>query len=521
MTLSIKGKVLLLAALGPFVIAGLLSLQRSRDMHRSAIENVIAKSRAIVLMAEAGRNEMAAKMDHQILRPFDQIPAKSILQAVPVITAINMASQNAEEARYNFRVPKESPRNPANAPTPEEAAALARLKAENLKELIIKTKDEIRYYRPIHLTQECLYCHGDVAGEKDVTGGIKEGWKVGEIHGAFLITSSLKESNKQVQQAQLSIAAWSLSILTVIGLLTWVLLKRSLIQPILALKEYVRKLAEGNLDTDMTYQSRDELGELAHSLHTMADRLSNIILDAKATTAKVATGSSELTDASDTLAEGAAQQASAVEEISASINQMTSNIEQNAHNAKRTEEMAIKSSRNAEESGQAVRQTVTAMKDIAEKIHFIQEIARQTNLLALNAAIEAARAGDHGSGFAVVASEVRKLAERSRMVAEEISDLSLSSLTVADKAGTMLKDLLPDIQSTTQLVQEIAAASHEQHQGAEQVNRGIQQLDSVVHQNAAASEEIAATSRSLSMQSGELDSAMSYFKAANGKKMLE
>jgi methyl-accepting chemotaxis protein len=200
------------------------------------------------------------------------------------------------------------------------------------------------------------------------------------------------------------------------------------------------------------------------------------------------------------------------------MEEMTSNIRQNADNAQQTQQIAIKAATDAEEGGAAVLQAVTAMKNIAEKISIIEEIARQTNLLALNAAIEAARAGEHGKGFAVVAAEVRKLAERSGAAAAEISELSSSSVRVAEQAGEMLSKMVPDIKRTADLVQEIAAASEEQNSGAEQINKAIQQLDQVVQQNASASEEMASTSEELSSQAEQLQATIAFFRVDGGTR---
>jgi len=194
------------------------------------------------------------------------------------------------------------------------------------------------------------------------------------------------------------------------------------------------------------------------------------------------------------------------------MEQMAANIKQNADNALQTEKIALKSAEDAKEGGEAVAQTVSAMKQIAEKISIIEEIARQTDLLALNAAIEAARAGEHGKGFAVVASEVRKLAERSQTSAAEISSLSGSSVEVAEKAGNMLVKIVPDIQKTAELVQEISAASNEQNAGADQINKALQQLDQVIQQNSSASEEMASTSEELSGQAEQLQTTINFFK---------
>jgi methyl-accepting chemotaxis protein len=212
------------------------------------------------------------------------------------------------------------------------------------------------------------------------------------------------------------------------------------------------------------------------------------------------------------MSQGTTEQAASAEEASSSIEEMNATIKQNADNASQTEKIALKSAADAEESGKAVTEAVTAMKEIAGKISIIEEIARQTNLLALNAAIEAARAGDHGKGFAVVAAEVRRLAERSQAAAGEISKLSASSVQVAELAGSMLLKLVPDIQKTSELVQEISAASKEQAGGADQINLSIQQLNQVVQQNAGAAEEMSSTAEELSAQAEQLQETIMFFK---------
>ncbi len=244
----------------------------------------------------------------------------------------------------------------------------------------------------------------------------------------------------------------------------------------------------------------------------MVEKLRGVVGDVKTSADNVALGSQELSTSAEGMSQGSSEQAGSVEEVSASMEEMVSNIQQNADNSQQTERIARKAAEDAIEGGKAVAETVTAMKQIAGKITIIEEIARQTNLLALNAAIEAARAGEHGRGFAVVASEVRKLAERSQTAAGEISKLSGSSVQVAEQAGAMLAKLVPDIQRTAELVQEINGSSKEQNEGAGQVNKAIQQLDQIVQQNASAAEEMSSTAEELSSQADQLQGIMGFFK---------
>ncbi len=280
-----------------------------------------------------------------------------------------------------------------------------------------------------------------------------------------------------------------------------------------SLNEIIHKaklVAAGDLTVDL--KNRSDKDELMKELSNMVKAMAKVVAEVQSTADSVADGSDAISASTQELTQGASEQASSVEEVSASIEEMTSSINQNTDNAQQTEKIATKAAGDITEGNKSVEITIKAMREIAQKITVITDIAEKTDLLAINAAIEAARAGEHGEGFAVVAAEVRKLAEMSQKTAREITQTAQSSMIVAEKSGEFLKQIVPDIQNTDRLVQEISAASIEQNSGTKQINTAINQLNTVSQQNASSAEELSTSAEELASQAQQLKDVVAFFK---------
>ncbi len=323
------------------------------------------------------------------------------------------------------------------------------------------------------------------------------------------------KSRDQAYVTSLVVSAVALLVLAALGFLITRSLRRQLGGEPDDAANIAKSIASGDLTIEVKVAEGDSTSMMAQ-FKAMTAKLSEVMASVRSTADALASSSEELNASAESVSQASTEQSASAEETSASMEQMNASIAKNNENARLTGDIASKSSKEAGEGGSAVRETVTAMKAIATKISVIDDIAYQTNLLALNAAIEAGRAGEHGNGFAVVAAEVRKLAERSQVAAEEISQLARSSVGLAERAGTLLDTIVPSIQKTASLVQEISAATVEQSTGVSQTTTALTQVTQGIQQNAAAAEELSATAREVSERAQRLQSDVAYFKVKPG-----
>lgn len=491
---SIRKRVLSIGLGLPIVLLLLLFGLYVYQVQKSAIAQTVDKARSIVLSSEAAREQMDEKwkmglFNVKMLREWgDKGEQDKVLAAVPVVTAWSTSMINASEGGYSFRVPKFQPRNPENEPDDLEAAALRTLEAEGLTEYYVVDPaiNSVRYFRPIHLTESCMICHGDPATSQelwgnsqglDLTGGTMENWKVGELHGAFEVIQSLDAADAEMWSS-LRLAA----IVTLVGL--------------------------GMLG----------MVDLLVLIWFVEAPLTVIAKDLSDASAEVSSTSWQLAQAGQRISDGTCRQASSLEESSASLQELSDRTRRNTQDIIDVDRIGGEA-RTAVEGGRAaisrVSQTMSAIKNCSDKsagiVRTIDEIAFQTNLLALNAAVEAARAGEAGRGFAVVAEEVRSLAKKSADAARSTGALIDESIHSADggvratdEATDALEAIASQIMKMSTLLENVTAASQGQSQAIDQISSAVFDIDQATQSNAASTEEVASVSEELSARASEL-----------------
>jgi methyl-accepting chemotaxis protein len=498
---------LMLLFCGMLVVSvGVMFVVNMRSYRASAMLALQEKARAITIEAENARQYMGdlrgkyktfddaallSQLETQMQgRQFATVEDRlqfvrttNFYWTIPIVAGWTVGQTNAQKANYEFRVPKIQPRNPKNEPNAVEREMLNELKTGNLDELyrIDPQANVLRYMRPIKLSENCMGCHGTVADDANGDGidplGFKmEGWKAGEIHGAFEVVADLTPLETQIRSNLYETLMVGGVILLLAVLVTLYFVRRNVTGLLTAVREVIVGLSDS--------------------------------------TAQVSTATQQMTSAGQSLAEGASEQAASLEETASSLEEMASVARQNAESASQADTLAAEAGRTADMVAEAMTRmidSIGAIKRSADQtaliIRTIDEIAFQTNLLALNAAVEAARAGDAGRGFAVVAEEVRNLAQRSAEAARNTAELIDDSQTKADggvKVASEMEGLLAQIitaiKKVGELVRAVNQASNEQARGVEQINSAVAQMDTVTQSNASNAEQTSATSQELAGQ---------------------
>ena len=542
--ISIRMKIFTIALLGPLVIAAIFAWQRVGDIREGSIAAIVEKSAGIVLITESAREVMAKNLELGITKPFEELDKSQIIEAVPVIGAIRIAESKAAEAGYTFRTPKMNPRNLNNTPDEIERRAIEEMKNKNLSEKIVIEKNQIRYFKPVRLTPECLYCHGDNRGDKDVTGGIKEGWKVGEIHGAFEIISSLEAANTAISKARFSIIATTFAIILLIACIAWFLIQKSIISPLLKTSQFVNTVAIGDLTGKVQISSGDEFGKMGTDLNMMTEKLNDVMKKIAETGTTLFNSSQNLGTVADDFSRGAEENASrsntvaaAAEEMSANMStvaaateeastnislvstateEMSSNIAGIVNSTEKAQQITKEAVQEASSASEKVDELGRAANEIGKVTEAITEISEQTNLLALNATIEAARAGEAGKGFAVVANEIKELAKQTAAATGEIKS-KIESIQNSTK-GTVhqIQQITKVIAEVSEIVSTIVIAVEEQNattvEIAENINQaslGISEVTENVAQVSTVSGEVAEDIAGVSHASGKMSEGSS------------